>query len=401
MARQARRSFGRIRKRSSGRLQAGYIGPDGALHWAPQTFTATVDAEAWLTDERRLVEGVTGAGWTPPEDREAERWADPGETVKAYTDRWLPGHRRSDGQPLKARTAAHYRMILDSRILPTFGTLPIREVTATMVTEWFRDLPDDTPTFNGHSYALLRTLMNSALREGVILDNPCQVQGGGKVRRAHLVEIPTLDQVATITENMPVERRMIILVAAFCGLRFGELTELRRKDVDLTNGIIHVRRAVVLVNHQRQVTTPKSAAGVRDVTVPPHMVGPLRDHINAYAEPGRDGLIFPAKTGGWLSQSSLNGKPSRRRIIKGRWVNESATGFCKAREAAGLPDLHFHDLRHVAGVLAAQSGATLRELMDRLGHSTTAAALVYQHTAKGRDRAIAEAISAMATKNDL
>ncbi|WP_239100644.1 hypothetical protein [Phycicoccus sp. CSK15P-2] len=68
-----------------------------------------------------------------------------------------------------------------------------------------------------------------------------------------------------------------------------------------------------------------------------------------------------------------------------------------AREAIGMPHLRFHDLRHTSAVLAAQTGATLAELMSRLGHSTSVAALRYQHAADGRDAAIAEAMSTMAT----
>ena len=71
--------------------------------------------------------------------------------------------------------------------------------------------------------------------------------------------------------------------------------------------------------------------------------------------------------------------------------------FYPAREKAGRPDLRWHDLRHTGAVLAAQTGATLAELMGRLGHSTPQAALRYQHAAAGRDAQIAAALSALAT----
>jgi len=66
------------------------------------------------------------------------------------------------------------------------------------------------------------------------------------------------------------------------------------------------------------------------------------------------------------------------------------------RTAAGRPDLRFHDLRHTSAVFAAQTGATLAELMARLGHSTSVAAMRYQHAAAGRDSEIAAALSRMA-----
>jgi integrase len=71
--------------------------------------------------------------------------------------------------------------------------------------------------------------------------------------------------------------------------------------------------------------------------------------------------------------------------------------YYPAREAAGRPDLRFHDLRHTGAVLAAATGATLAELMARLGHSTAGAALRYQHEAAERDKVIAAALSELAS----
>ena len=66
-----------------------------------------------------------------------------------------------------------------------------------------------------------------------------------------------------------------------------------------------------------------------------------------------------------------------------------------ARAKAGAPELHFHDLRHVGGTLAAATGASLKELMARLGHSSARAALIYQHATRDRDQAIAEALGGL------
>jgi integrase len=111
------------------------------------------------------------------------------------------------------------------------------------------------------------------------------------------------------------------------------------------------------------------------VSIPPHLLPALRDHLVEHVEPGADSLLFPAEHGGHLAPSTLQ-----------RW-------FYRAREAAGRPDLRFHDLRHTGAVLAASTGATIAELMARLGHSTPAAALRYQHAAQGADKRIAAALS--------
>jgi integrase len=161
-------------------------------------------------------------------------------------------------------------------------------------------------------------------------------------------------------------------------LRFGELTELRRKDVDLADKVIRVRRAVVLTTEGFKQTSPKSDAGIPDVAIPPHLLPVLEDHLAKHVGKERDALLFGAKRGGYLAEGTL------------------FRHFRKAREAAERPDLRFHDLRHSGAVLAAHTGATLAELMARLGHSSPAAAMRYQHAAQGRDREIAALLSTLA-----
>jgi integrase len=136
---------------------------------------------------------------------------------------------------------------------------------------------------------------------------------------------------------------------------------------------------VVWVGGKSVVTTPKSAAGSRDVAIPPHLLPAVREHLLRHGA-GRDGLLFPAAT---------NPDAHLRHATLGKV-------FYPAREKAGRPDLRFHDLRHTGATLAAAAGASLAELMARLGHSTVGASLRYQHAAKGRDQEIAEALSKLA-----
>jgi integrase len=187
---------------------------------------------------------------------------------------------------------------------------------------------------------------------------------------------------------MPDNLRLMVLLAAWCALRFGELAELRRSDVLTRHGIIRVRRGVVRADGETLVKSPKSHAGSRDVALPPHLLPLVREHILQHAQPGANGLMFPARDGGHLAPSTLYG---REGVGK-----RKGHGFYAARQAAGRPDLRFHDLRHTGATLAAVSGATLAELMNRLGHSTPAAAMRYQHAASERDQEIARRLSTMA-----
>jgi integrase len=171
----------------------------------------------------------------------------------------------------------------------------------------------------------------------------------------------------------------MVELATWCALRFGEVTELRRGDLDLKNGRLHVRRAVAWVRGKPVVGTPKSSAGIRDVAIPPHLIPAVRKHLADHVEWGKDALLFPAvRAGGHVSHGTLHEM----------WV--------KARKAAGRDDLRFHDLRHTGAVLAAQQGATIAELMARLGHTTPQMAIKYQHASQDRDAEIARRLSALA-----
>jgi integrase len=116
---------------------------------------------------------------------------------------------------------------------------------------------------------------------------------------------------------------------------------------------------------------PKSGAGVRPVAFPKEIVPELRWYVERFAEPGENGLVFVGPEGGRLRRSNLH------------------PIWAKARDGVNMPELHFHDLRHTGNTMAAGQGASLRELTERMGHSSTRAALIYLHATRERDDAIA------------
>lgn len=120
---------------------------------------------------------------------------------------------------------------------------------------------------------------------------------------------------------------------------------------------------------------PKSAAGRRDVTIPVFLLPDVAAHLDTFTAAGPQALVFTGPKGAQLRRSNFTG------------------AWNKATTAAALSGFHFHDLRHTGNVLAGEAGANLRELMDRMGHSTTRAAYIYQHRTMQRDRMIADAMS--------
>ncbi len=367
-----RRSFGYIRKLPSKRYQASYIGPDLGRHAAPDTFETKMDAEGWLRDERELVNSVH---WLPPKRRaDVARAAQP-PTLSEYSTTWL------DSRTLRPRTRAHYRALLDQHILPDLGEHRLHAITPIVVRNWHADLGAGTPTYRAHAYSLLKTIMNTAMSEQLTTINPCVIRGASSSNTAHKSRPATLEELAIIAEHMPERLRLAVLIAAWCALRYGELAELRRGDIDLIEQVIRVQRAVSRVAGQKPIIgPPKSSAGVREVSIPPHLLPEFHRHLSDHVAIGARALLFPSARG------------SDRHLAPATVYRH----FHRARLAAGRPDLRWHDLRHTGATLAGATGATLAELMARLGHSSPRAALIYQHAIRDGDRVIAEALSRMA-----
>ncbi len=357
-----RRGFGRIRQERSGRYTAAYIGPDTKLHRAPRTYAQESDAEGWLAQERRKIDlGTWGA---------VER--SDGVTLRTYATQWV------SQRNLRARTQQHYESMLNRLILPDLGDIKLVTLTPAKVRQWHAGLGVEHATRNAHAYALLHAICATAVQDEVLDANPCRIRSAMQTKRKRDVDVLTPAQVDKLAAKMPAELRASVLLAAWCGLRWGETSELRRKDVSKDAAVLRVHRAVTYRGGKFTVGEPKTAAGVRDVAVPPHIRPAIKAHLKNHVASDPEALLFCMPDG-----IHMKGDDYR-------------TPWEKARNAIRKPNLRVHDLRHVGAVLAAQSGATTAELMHRLGHTTPAMALRYQHVAEGRDAEIAERLSKLA-----
>lgn len=392
---------GTVEKLPSGRYRVRFTGPDGGRYKAPVTFEDVKAARLWVDREVRSIEDDP-EGWQPPEQRAASKRAK-ALTFGEYSESWLTG-RKVRGRPLADRTRDHYRDLLDRFLLPTFEDVALVAITPEHVDRWYELVAPETPTYRAHAYALLRTILGTAVDRGLIRSaNPAKVRGGGTTTRAKKIRPATLKELATITANMPERRQVMVLLAAWSALRFGELAELRRGDIDTKRAVIHVRRGVVRVRETdesgnvRMVTkvkTPKTSAGIRDVPIPPHLLDDVRRHLLEFCAPGRDGLLFPGQEGGHLSTSAFYGRESL--LDRHGAIRRKGHGYYEARRVAGRPDLNFHALRHTGLTNAAVAGATLAELMALAGHTTAGAALRYQHAAQDRMQDLARRMSDLA-----
>jgi integrase len=168
-----------------------------------------------------------------------------------------------------------------------------------------------------------------------------------------------------------------VLLGTFGSLRWGELAGLWRKDIDLANGTVRIERQLTeMPGGGYAFGPPKSEAGIRTVPIPDLIIPRIRWHLASFTDVKDDALVFTSPTG-----SPMRGSNFIRRV------------WHPTLTAAGLPRIHFHDLRHTGNKLTADAGANLRELMERMGHSSTRAALVYLYSTGQRQHAIADAVS--------
>jgi integrase len=362
-----RRRFGAVRKLPSGRWQVRYLGPDGLMRPADQTFPTKTSAEQWLTrTEADLIDSD---------------WIDPDAGLIPFTNyaaAWI------DERPdLRPKTIQLYRYLLRRHLATSsaFGTRTVAEIKDAHVRRWRKMLLDAgvSPVTVAKAYRLLKAIMNTAVEDGLIRRNPCRIRGAGQEKSPERAVL-TIRQVFALADSITPRYRALILFAVFTSLRWGELAALRRQDIDMGTRTVRIDRSLTeLPGGGYLFGPPKSDAGQRIVVFPDVITQDLAWHLARFSAPGDEALVFTSPTGSPLRHGNF-----RRRV----WL--------AALETAGLPAIHFHDLRHTGNHLTAEAGATLRELMERMGHSTTRAALIYLHATDERQRAVADAVDAAA-----
>ena len=171
---------------------------------------------------------------------------------------------------------------------------------------------------------------------------------------------------------IPIQYRPVVLLAAWCQLRRGEILRPRAPTHRRGGGVADARTGV------GELGPPKSDAGRRSVAIPPQILAMIENHLKAVG-PEPDAWLFPGE----------NGMPVSPRTLDRIWS--------RARKAIDRPDLRFHDVRHSGLTWSAASGASVAEIMRRGGRSSPAAALRYQHATE-RDNVLANRLAALAGK---
>ncbi len=361
-----RRQFGTVRKLPSGRWQARYRDPAGRQHTAPVTFATKAEASRYLaTVETDVLRG---------------EWIDH-RLGRIQFDRWVRQWQETTVN-LRPSTRARDESYLRSMILPAFGPVPLSDIDHLFVRAWVADLSASgrSPATVVKAAQILGKIMGAAVDAGLIATSPCERVPLPKIEREEM-RFLTPEEVAVLANSIDHRYRAAVLVAAYAGLRAGELFGLRAARVDLLRRRLEIAEIVVEVRGTLTFGPPKTRAGRRSVPIPAFVADALNQHL-IQAGVGPDEHVFTAPRGGPVRLAQW-----RRRF----WL--------PALLAADLAPLRVHDLRHTAVALWIATGATPTEIAARAGHTSVVTVLDrYGHLLPGSEDKVTDALDALARR---
>lgn len=393
--RKSRRTFGAIEKLPSERFRASYM--HGSLgskrrYYAPTTFTSESLANAWLSREDVSIQTGT---WQSPTRRVATE-----QKLADYGRNWV----RHQG--LRHNVQVGYSSRLERYVYPTFGERTIGSITSAEIRKWHKQkVGNVAPSSLSEAYKAFSSMLSTAVQDGVIDRNPCNLTKVHSSRTQRPSRAISATAVREVAAAMPAGYEAAVLIAGWCGLRWGEVIGLRRSDLDQAIQALLVFEAIVV---QRKMAAPsasaaaprtgvkhspanfersdvKTAGSRRPVYIPPHILPQLVEHLESHVAPEPEALLFTSvrDTRRPLSGSTFH-----------RW-------FKNALAIAKVEDMRFHELRHTAATLAQNTGdASGYEIMARIGHTSPRTAARYQHVMVDRQRALAVSLSALALHED-
>jgi len=268
-------------------------------------------------------------------------------TLEEFANDWLDNHTCAPS------TKAKYRSLLNAQINPALGALCLDQVTPYKVKTFLGGTGKAASTVRSIA-ALLSSLSLAAVEDERIKKSfiPARLA----LPRAKADERVFLDstQVQALVDAAEDRDKALIFTAAWTGLRWGELVGLKRDRLDLDNGTIEVREALVDVAGTLSLSPPKTPGSRRVVRLIKQNVGVLKQHVETYA-PGQYTLVFTTDRGRPIRDDNW-----RKRVWK-PLVTSLPT----------VPDnTRFHDLRHTHVALCIQAGMNLKSIQNRLGHSS-------------------------------
>lgn len=287
--------------------------------------------------------------------------------------RWLEHDR--DRKP---STLRDYRSVIQTHLLPAFGGSALEDITTERVERWSALLASNGHTGNRTRVKILTILhgvMQRAQRVWKLPQNPVTAVEKPVSRSRVELDVFSPEEIYALVRAAASEQdAAMFLMAAFTGLRRGEVIALRWRDIDFARRHIRVTSSYT----ERVLTSPKSGRA-RSVPMAPQVAEALAKLANSGSQAPEDGLVFPGSGGSYMDGTALY----RR--------------YKAALRRAGLRDLRFHDLRHTFGTQVIGNGSvSILQLKDWMGHADIATTMKYLHySPRARDAdLIADAFAA-------
>ncbi|WP_349307104.1 site-specific integrase [Arthrobacter sp. H35-D1] len=231
------------------------------------------------------------------------------------------------------------------------------------------------------AYGVLASILDGAVDDRRVLINPARgVNLPRKVKKPHVYL--SHEQVHLLAAESKYET--LILVLAYCGLRWGEAVALQVKHLNMLKRRINVEVNAVEVGSKIEVGTPKSHKK-RSVPFPAFLTEPL---AAACEGKHRDDIVFPGVDGQYLRSARIH--------------EDNQSWFAGAVKRSGIPRITPHDLRHTAASLAVSAGANVKAVQRMLGHSSAAMTLdIYADLFDGDLDAVAVALDKAVSQSDV
>jgi len=296
-------------------------------------------------------------------------------------EEWLPAVRPPRVRP---STWQSYRMNADTHIIPALGHLPLQRLTPAHLTAFYRSLLDHGRRDGGglaaktvrNIHGELHAALRDAARWGHIARN---VAASADLPKGMAPEMRVWSpaQLRAFLDHARQDRLYAAwLLFATTGMRRGEVAGLRWPDVDLEADRVSPRRLRVVVNYEVHVSEPKTAKGRRSLALDPATVAALRQHRARQAE---ERLAVGPR---WQDSGLVFTWPDGRPVHPQRFSN----WFEQLAQAAGLPRIRLHDVRHSYASAALAAGIPAKVVSERLGHASIAITMdTYSHVLPGLD----------------
>lgn len=321
-----------------------------------KSFERKRDAERWLSDQASAIN--------------RSDFIDPREMAKPFRD-LVETWRRTRLATKAPKTRERYEGILRMYLLPEFGSMPVGQIRRPLIKEWFADL-DVSPGTARKVQIVLSSVLSEGVELGVIRENPAaRLRLATPIRRE--MTVLTAEEIRGLAETIdrPADR-LAVYVAAYTGLRAGEMWALQRRhvDLDVESPRLIVERTLTSESGRlvfRNAT--KTDGSRRVVSLPTFLANMLRTHLKGL--PGDPATLVFTGHGGGNGRRADSGGPVRHELFRSRV-------FKPAVIAALPPEKHglrWHDLRHTCASLLIHSGASILLVSRRLGHANTTTTL--------------------------